>query len=89
MAAHFGFEPIGAHKAATPPGERVHRFGENVLALLVMLATNPSSARANVLWRDRALTCMSRKLLLERFGAPAPQRYAASRSRRPVPLHAE
>jgi hypothetical protein len=58
MAQRYGFEsrPAGS-------GGRLHSLGENILMLLLVLATNPASARLSVLRRGRIEMYLSRKAL--------------------------
>lgn len=62
-----GFEPIhdGHHVSVA---EHLHRAGQNVLALLLTLAVNPSSARLDVLARTHTRVAISRAELTERYG---------------------
>ncbi|HEX5500056.1 MAG TPA: hypothetical protein VFX03_12550, partial [Thermomicrobiales bacterium] len=46
---------------------RLHRFGENLLGLMFVLARNPPSARFDVLFRDRAQIFLSRRALDRRY----------------------
>ncbi len=68
IAARFGFERV-------PPsgplsfGERLHRFGENILISMLVMAHNSGALRADTLWRDRTLTYLSRAVLEQRYGA--------------------
>jgi hypothetical protein len=66
LAARFGFERV--HRR-TPLGlrEALHRFGENILVSLLVLARNSSALRADTLWRDRTLTYLSRRVLEQRY----------------------
>jgi hypothetical protein len=69
LSARYGFEP-----AATPisggywhPGG-LHRFGENILIFMLVLATNPVAAGSPVLRRDHKLVYLSRTALERRYG---------------------
>lgn len=66
ISARFGFEPI-AH--AEPPtfAQRLHHIGENLLALLFVMARNPAAARLDVLLRDSAQIFLSRRALHLRY----------------------
>ncbi len=44
-------------------GEHLQRFGENILGLMLVMATNPVVARPSMLVRDRAHVAMSRAKL--------------------------
>lgn len=67
IMAHYGFETIAAPERLSI-GERVHRFGENFLISLVVLAQNAKSLRLDTLWRVRVPIFMSRRGLEARFG---------------------
>jgi hypothetical protein len=65
IVARYGFEtPPGAGPAGP---HALRRLGENILALMLVLATNPRAARFTVLRRARATICLSRARL-ERYG---------------------
>lgn len=63
----FGFAPL-------PDGELIradatlHRFAENILISVMVLAQNPVVLRADSLWRDRTPLFLSRSALLDRYG---------------------
>ena len=57
---HFGFEIMPTGAAVSWP-RKLHEFGENILALLLLTAVNPGSARLSVLWRVRSEVLISRK----------------------------
>jgi hypothetical protein len=64
MAARYGFEsPTMEHTGTNP----LKRFAENIMGLLLVLATNPMAARFSVLRRDRVFVYLSRAAL-ERYG---------------------
>jgi hypothetical protein len=65
---HFGFE-IMPDAAAISWRRKLHEFGENILALLLLTAVNPESARLSVLWRVRSQVLLSRKEFERRYGA--------------------
>jgi len=67
VIARFGFEEIAD---ATPltAAARLHRFGENILLALLILASNPRTFRWDVFRRGRVLTFISRDRLLRRYG---------------------
>jgi hypothetical protein len=48
--------------------QRLHRFGENILISMTVLARNAAALRADTLWRDRALVLLSRQRLQRRYG---------------------
>lgn len=67
VAARYGFERVGA----PPPRsawQRLHRFGENILISLVVLARNAAALRRGTLWRDRTMVLLSRRGLQRRYG---------------------
>jgi hypothetical protein len=66
IAARYGFERV-ARSAPLSVGERLHRFGENILISMLVFARNPGSLRADTLWRDRTLTYLSRRRLEQRY----------------------
>jgi hypothetical protein len=76
IMARFGFETIFQEDPA-PLGERLHRFGENILISLTVLAQNSVTLRADTLRRVRVPIYLSRRGLAERFGS-ARQAAAAS-----------
>lgn len=65
---HFGFE-IVPDAPAVSWGQKLHEFGENILALLLLTAVNPESARLSVLWRVRSRVLLSRENFDRRYGA--------------------
>jgi hypothetical protein len=68
LVGHFGFERV----AAPPPrslAQRLHRFGENILISMTVLARNAAALRAGTLRRDRTLVLLSRQRLQRRYGA--------------------
>lgn len=62
LAGRYGFESVddGGHVRSR---YTLRRLGENILILLLVLATNPLSARPSVLLRDRKPVYLSRKAL--------------------------
>jgi hypothetical protein len=68
IMAYYGFETIFEEEPA-PFGERLHRFGENILISLIVLARNSVSLRADTLRRVRVPIYLSRHALAERFGS--------------------
>lgn len=69
LAARFGFESMPA--SSSQPGP-VRRVGENMLMLLLVLASNPAGARLAVFRRKHTVAYLSRRLLERRYGRPAP-----------------
>ncbi len=69
ISARFGFEAPSTE--VEPHGGVIHRFGENILVFLLVMASNPASIRMPVLWRDRMLVYLSRVVLEHRYAANA------------------
>jgi hypothetical protein len=67
-----GLERLADGPPASPI-EHAHRFGENVLGLLLALAANPASAKPGILVRNRTPVGISRTSLFRRYGATEPQ----------------
>lgn len=67
FVGRFGFEPIAM---ADPPSlrQRLHRFGENILISLMVLARNAAALRRDTLWRGRLSVACSRRKLQRRYG---------------------
>lgn len=66
LAARFGFRRAGV----AGPGslaERLHRFGENILITMLVMARNPGAVRSDTLRRGRTLTYLSRAALEQRY----------------------
>jgi hypothetical protein len=70
IMARYGFEAI-AQPEPLPVGERLHRFGENILIALMLIAQNPRALRAGTLTRGRVSLFTSRRALEDRFGGGA------------------
>jgi hypothetical protein len=66
IMAHYGFETI-AEVGHLPFGERLHRFGENILISLIVLAHNAGALRPDTLSRVRVPIYLSRQALQKRF----------------------
>lgn len=66
IMAHYGFETL-AEPEQVPLGERMHRFGENVLISLIILVHNPRALRADTLTRVRVPIYLSRRNLEKHF----------------------
>jgi hypothetical protein len=64
LSAHYGFEPI----SQPDPSSIIHRVGENVLILLLAMATNPRPRYRSIFRRDRQLVYLSRRILQQRYG---------------------
>lgn len=67
LAARYGFEPVEAAKR--PLSKRLHRFGENILIAMLVLAHNPASFRIDTLRRSCTRIVLSRATLRRRFAA--------------------
>ncbi len=66
IMAHFGFEIVPVPEPSSVGG-KLHRFGENILVSLLVLARNAKALRASTLRRVRLRAIMSRAVLLERY----------------------
>ena len=66
IMAYYGFETI-ADPEQLPFGERLHRFGENILISLIVLAHNAGALRADTLSRVRVPIYLSRRILERDF----------------------
>jgi hypothetical protein len=66
IMARYGFETI-AEPARLPIGERLHRFGENILISLIVLAHNAGALRSDTLARVRVPIYLSRRILERDF----------------------
>jgi hypothetical protein len=66
IMAYYGFETIIEPKRL-PLGERLHRFGENILISLIVLAHNAGALRADTLSRVRVPIYLSRRILERDF----------------------
>jgi YkoP domain len=62
IVARYGFEPAKGSRAGRPGPAR--RLGENILMVLLVLATNPIALRAAVLRRDHSRVVISRARLM-------------------------
>lgn len=62
IVARYGFEPAQDSRAGRPGLPRL--VGENILMMLLVLATNPIAFRPAVLWRGHSRVVMSRAKLL-------------------------
>ncbi len=67
IMARYGFEAI-VQSGQTSIGERLHRFGENILISLIILAHNPGALRYDTLRRVRLPIYLSRRMLEKEFG---------------------
>jgi hypothetical protein len=66
VLARFGFEPAPRQQQPSL-GERIHRYGENILISLMVLAHNPITIRSDTLRRDRVTLYLSRRTLERRY----------------------
>lgn len=66
IMGHYGFETI-VEEAPVRLRERLHRFGENILISLIVLAQNSVALRSDTLRRVRVPIYLSRRGLAERF----------------------
>ncbi len=73
IMAHYGFETI-AEPERLPIAERVHRFGENILISLIVLASNTAALRGDTLKRVRVPIYLSRRVLEKRFNGMGERR---------------
>jgi len=69
MMEYFGFEAFTPHEPLSV-GERIHRFGENILISLTVFAQNAAALRLDTLRRVRVPIYLSRRTLDEKFGDP-------------------
>jgi hypothetical protein len=67
IMARYGFEAIDGPERL-PIGKRLHRFGENILISLFVLAHNPAALRPDTLKRARLAIYLSRRVLEKEFG---------------------
>lgn len=68
LMQHFGFEIVPDQEAVSWR-QRLHRRGENILGLLLLIAVNPAAARLSVLSRVRSQVLLSREGFDRRYGA--------------------
>ena len=73
IMAYYGFETI-AEPERLPIAERVHRFGENILISLIVLASNAAALRGDTLKRVRVPIYLSRRVLEKRFNGMGERR---------------
>lgn len=66
ISSRYGFEPIGDPRRPTRL-QLFHRFGENVLISLMVLARNDIALRRDSLARSRVQVFLSRRALLDRY----------------------
>jgi len=75
IMARYGFETIAAPERL-PLAERVHRFGENILISLIVLASNAAALRGDTLMRVRVPIYLSRRALEQKFSGKGEERTA-------------
>jgi YkoP-like protein len=68
IMAYYGFETI-PETGPLPLAERLHRFGENILISLIVLAHNAGALRSDTLARVRVPIFLSRRALDHEFTA--------------------
>jgi len=66
ITAHYGFE---APRTERDSAGRLHRFGENILIFLLLLASNPGAIRLPALSREHNFAYLSRVALDRRYAA--------------------
>jgi hypothetical protein len=66
IMGYYGFETIPETEPLAV-GERLHRFGENILISMIVLAHNAAALRSNTLARVRVPIFMSRRALQQEF----------------------
>jgi len=66
VSGRYGFEPA-PKSGSVSTGAAIHRFGENVLISLMVLARRNVALRPDSLGRDRTEVILSRQTLDERF----------------------
>jgi hypothetical protein len=70
IMARYGFEVIPNPNSQTL-GQRLHRWGENILITLIVFAQSAGALHLNTLRRVRVPIYLSRRALEKHFGAPA------------------
>jgi hypothetical protein len=73
IMAYYGFETIADPKRL-PVVERLHRFGENILISLIVLAHNAGALRPDTLSRVRVPIYLSRRVLEKDFAGSTSRR---------------
>jgi len=67
IMGYYGFETV-MEAERLPLRERIHRFGENILISLIVLAQNAGALRPDTLSRVRVPIYLSRRVLEQKFG---------------------
>jgi hypothetical protein len=70
ILGRYGFETTASSDPRSV-AERVHRFGQNILISLMVLARNPAAFRSDSLRRGRAAAYLSRRRLEQRYATYA------------------
>jgi len=73
IMGRYGFETI-AEPEPLPIAERLHRFGENILISLIVLASNAAALRGDTLKRVRVPIYLSRQVLEKKFSCSGERR---------------
>jgi hypothetical protein len=73
IMGRYGFETI-AEPGPLPFAERMHRFGENILISLIILASNAAALRGDTLKRVRVPIYLSRHVLGKKFNGMGERR---------------
>jgi hypothetical protein len=84
VSKRYGFEPVAVPDMPSA-GERLHRFGENILITFFVLALNKAALRRDTLWRGRTQVFLSRAALEQKYGNALPRR-AEDLSRASTPV---
>lgn len=85
ILSRFGFEIV---RRQEPPSamRQIHRYGENILISLMVLAYNAMALRRDTLRRGRMPAYLSRRVLDDRYGA-APKRTCRPHDLRQPEIH--
>ncbi|HEX5507671.1 MAG TPA: hypothetical protein VFX37_04130 [Pseudolabrys sp.] len=67
ISARYGFERIPQRPMPRSLGKFLHRFGENILMSMMVLARNAAAFRFGGVWRDCTVAYLSRRSLLQRY----------------------
>jgi hypothetical protein len=70
ILSRFGFQ-VAPPQDSPSLADRIHRYGENILVSLMVLAHNAIALRPDTLLRDRVVAYLSRRALEQRYGASA------------------
>lgn len=72
ISSLYGFETFAAPHVPTR-AQHLHRFGENILISLMVLARNGLALRRDTLFRSRVQVFLSRRAVIERYGGERPR----------------